>query len=93
MLETEFRWDGRDAYGRTVFGAATVKIVAGYEYADCPETVVIEKTTVVDASVPKDDKVLLEFPCGSQQNLGLSSIAILSLFARRGVCFLGQFLT
>ena len=57
MLETEFRWDGRDAYGRRVFGASTVKIEAGYEYADCPETVVIEKTAVVDARAPKDDKV------------------------------------
>ena len=57
MLETEFRWDGRDAYGRTVFGAAIARIVAGYEYADCPETVVIEKTAVLEARAPKDDKV------------------------------------
>ena len=31
--------------------------MAGYEYADCPEAVVIEKTAVVEARAPKDDKV------------------------------------
>ena len=57
MLRTEFRWDGLDAYGRPVFGASTVRIEAGYEYADCPETVVIEKTAIVDARAPKEDKI------------------------------------
>ena len=62
LLETELRWDGRDAYGRVVFGASTARIVAAYEYADCPEAVVIEKTAVVEARAPKDDKVELQLP-------------------------------
>ncbi len=38
-LESEFEWDGRDAYGQRVLGMAEVRIRAAYRYTiDYPKT-------------------------------------------------------